>query len=799
MVMVHARPRHPLHRVAAALADKTAAAIVWAALAIVLALLSSPASAGTLVTWTGAGGNLNWSNTGNWNPSANAPTTSGTYDLVFSGTNQQVGNLVWTVNNVGLVNIGSMSFTNTGTLNAGQNAFINISSGTLAFNNSTITTTAAGGTNNPFGLNSNGDFIYSAITLAGTSSVTTSNLHNLSLGGNISGNGALLFDDSSAGTTEYVYLSGSNSYTGGTQIRGGFVQTASRVDADTQIASTSNNFALGSGAVTVSDNGTLLVRNNSIVTNLLTISGSGAGSGSLTGSFGVPGQTAEYRGAITVVGNTRFSTASSGSNDTSSKFVVSGPVDLGANTLTLRSGVRAGQTTGLLIDMSGTVSGAGGIIIEGAVAGSRVLMRGNNDYSGGTTVTTGTLIVGSQTALGTGFLAVNTAGLDLNGQSLLVGALSGSAAGVIESRGGVSSLRSTSTTTSTYAGRIRDGAAAVSFGLAGSGTLTFTGSNSYTGTTAIDGGVLAMGSLGALAGGGDIDFGGGTLRYTSVNTQDYSSRFKNSAGAISIDTNGELVTFASAIEASNVGGLTKLGLGSLYLNAANQFTGPTTVASGTLAGTGSVLGLVSVQAGAVFDPGASPTATAIFGVGSFAQVDGGTTRMQVSGTTAGTLYDQVLFSGGSKTVAWGGTLDLTLSGSYVNYTTFDLFKGFTSQSGNLSGITLAAGSPYDSLSFGGPVNGVWTTGTTEAGQSLVFNQSTGVLMVVPEPSTIIGLGGAGAMFVFAGTFRRRKAVRRVSHVCAALLLCWIATNDVAKAVTFSPSTTTSAVVTDMAR
>lgn len=799
MVMVHARPRHPLHRVAAVFADKTATAVVWAILAVALALLSSPASASTLVTWTGAGGNLDWSNTGNWDPSANAPTTSGTYSLVFGGTNQASGSVVATVNNVGLVSVSSMSFTNSGTLTPGQNAFFNITGGTLAFNNSSITTTTAGGTNNPFGSNSNGNFIFSAITLAGTSSVVTSNLHNVSLGGNISGDGGLLFDDFSIGTTEYVYLSGSNSYSGGTQIRGGFVQTASRVDPITLQASTSNNFALGTGGVIVSDNGTLLVRNNSIVTNPLTISGVGAGSGSLTGSFGVAGQTAEYRGPITVVGNTRFSTASSGSNDTSSKLVVSGPVDLGANTLTLRSGVRAGQTTGLLIDMSGTVSGAGGIIIEGAAAGSRVLMGGNNDYSGGTTVTTGSLAVGSQTALGTGFLAVNTSGLDLNGQALLVGALSGSAAGVIESRGGVSSLRSTSTTNTTYAGTIRNGAGDVSFGLAGSGTLTFTGSNSYTGTTAIDGGVLVMGSLGALAGGGDIGFGGGTLRYTSINTQDYSSRFKNSSGAISIDTNSELVTFASAIEASNVGGLTKLGLGSLYLNAANQFAGPTTVASGTLAGTGSVLGLVSVQSGAVFDPGASPTATGIFGVGSFAQAAGGTTRMQVSGTTPGSLYDQVLFSGGSKTVAWDGTLDLTLSGSYANYTTFDLFKGFTAATGQLAGITLAAGSPYDGLTFSGPTGGVWKTQSTAANQYLTFNENTGVLAVVPEPSTIIGLVGAAGMFVFAGVFRRRKAVRRVSHVCAALLLCWMATNDVAKAVTFSSSTTTSAVVTDMAR
>lgn len=723
----------------------------------VLALLVTPAPASTIATWTGSGGNGSWSTTGNWNPGANVPTTSGTFDLVFGGTNQASGNVVATVNDVGTVNIGSLLFTNSGTLAAGQNAFFNITGGTLALNGSFITTTAAGGTNNPFGTNSNGNMIYSAITLAGTSTVTTNNQHNLSFLGNISGNGALVFDDGSVGTTEYVYLSGSNSYSGGTVIRGGFVQTASRVDPNTQQPTTSNNYALGSGDVTVSDNGTLLVRNNSIVTNPLTISGSGAGSGSLTGSFGVAGQTAEYRGPITVAGNTRFSTASAGTNDTTSKFLISGPVDLGGNTLTLRSGVRSGQTVGLLIEVSGTVAGSGGIDIVGAVAGSRVLMSGSNNYSGGTTVTTGTLIVGNDSALGTGFLAVNTSGLDLNGQNLVVGALSGSTTGVITAGvGGASSLRSVSAASTTYDGTITNGAGTVGFALGGSGTLTLTGSSSYTGVTGVDGGVLALGSLAAIGSTGDVTFGGGTLRYSSSNQVDYSTRIKNSGSAIAIDTNGQTVSFASAIASSNTSGLTKTGSGTLYLNAANQYSGATTVDAGTLAGTGSVLGPLSVNAGAVFDPGSGPSATTIFGVGAFAQATGGTTLMQITGTTAGTQFDQVAFSGGSKTVSWGGALDLVLSGSYANFTQFPLFSGFTSQSGDLSGISFSApGSPYSLLSFSGPVGGVWKTGTTEAGQSVEFDQATGVLTIVPEPSSL-AIAGAGVAMAGAFVLKRRR-------------------------------------------
>lgn len=351
---------------------------------------------------------------------------------------------------------------------------------------------------------------------------------------------------------------------------------------------------------------------------------------------------------------------------------------------------------------------------------------------------------------------MNTSGLDLNGQTLGVGALSGSAAGVILSNNGPATLTTTAATDSTYAGRITNGLGIVGLTKAGSGVLTLTGSNSYTGVTGVNGGVIALENQAAIGASGPVTFGGGSLRYSASNQEDYSSRFANSAGAISVDTNGQTVTYASAIASTNVGGLTKSGSGTLLLNGANQFAGPTTVNAGTLAGTGSVLGQLSVQPGAVFDPGSDPTATAIFGVGSFSQANGGTTRMQVNGTTAGSLYDQVLFTGSSSAVAWGGTLELTLAGSYADYTEFNLFSGFTSSTGDLASIAFAApGSPYSALSFGGPVGGVWTTGTTNAGQYLTFNQSTGVLAVVPEP-TSMAMAAMGTGLCGLELFRRRR-------------------------------------------
>jgi autotransporter-associated beta strand protein len=732
--------------------------------AVAVATIPCTASAQTTSTWTGSGGNLNWSTSGNWNPAA--PTTTGDVSLIFGGTAQGVGagttanpRVVTTNNDIGTVNVSSIQFINTGTLTAGQEAFFRINGSTLALNNSTITTIAAAG--GQFVTNSDGDTIAAPITLAGTSTIITNNNHNLSLAGIMSGTGGLIYDDGSVGTTEFVYISGSNSYSGGTQIKGGFVQTGARVDGVGQ-ATTSNNFAFGSGPVTVSDNGTLLLRNSSIISNQLTVSGSGSGvnpanNSALVGSFGVVGQTAEYRGNITLAGDARFATTSGASGDTTSKLLVSGNVDLGSNLLTLRSRPsNQSGSLGLLIEITGTMFGSGGVNVASLDGLGRVSISGSNSYSGGTTITTGTLIVGSSSALGTGFLAVNTSGLDLNGQTLFVDALSGSSAGVIRSNAGAATLTTTASTDSTYAGTIIDGLGTVGLTKAGAGVLTLTGSNNYTGVTGVNGGVIALGSQAAIGSTGPVTFGGGSLRYSASNQEDYSSRFANSSAAISVDTNGQTVTYATAIASTNVGGLTKSGSGTLVLNAANQFAGPTTVNAGTLAGTGSVLGQLSVQPGAVFDPGSDPTATAIFGVGSFAQAAGGATRMQVNGTVAGSLYDQVLFTGSSSAVSWGGTLDLTLSGSYADYTNFNLFSGFTSSTGDLASIAFAApGSPYSALSFSGPVGGVWKTGTTEAGQYLTFNQTTGVLAVVPEP-TSMAMAAVGAGLCGLNLFRRRR-------------------------------------------
>ncbi len=126
----------------------------------------------------------------------------------------------------------------------------------------------------------------------------------------------------------------------------------------------------------------------------------------------------------------------------------------------------------------------------------------------------------------------------------------------------------------------------VALNFTGAGTLILSsGANSYTGGTIIGsggtGGVLQFAS-GALGTTGNITFSGGILRYAPGNTQDISARIVGSANAIAIDTNGNDVTFASALGSSNTGGLTKSGSGALTLSGNNSFSGGVNLTAGQL-------------------------------------------------------------------------------------------------------------------------------------------------------------------------------------------------------------------------
>lgn len=116
----------------------------------------------------------------------------------------------------------------------------------------------------------------------------------------------------------------------------------------------------------------------------------------------------------------------------------------------------------------------------------------------------------------------------------------------------------------------------------GGGTLVLDLLADYTGSTLLTDGVLTF-SNASLGNDGNIVFNGGTLRYLAGNNSDISARIRHSTVPIRIDTNGNDVTFATPLSATNTGGLVKLGAGTLSLTGGlNSSTSLIVVADGSL-------------------------------------------------------------------------------------------------------------------------------------------------------------------------------------------------------------------------
>jgi len=729
----------------------------------------SSVMAAPITTWSGSAGNGNWSSAGNW---STLPTTSGTWGLVFGGTSQTTA-----TNNIGTIQIDSLSFTNDGS--AGKTAVFTLSGSTLALSSGVITTSAT--TSGPLAANA-GDTIANAITLSGSNTVTLGAGHNISLTtGGISGSGSISYGSSSG--TPYAYVSGSNAYSGDTFITGGQVQNAAQGST-----TTSNNSAFGSGGIFVSGSGSLFVRNGSTISNSLSLGGvgstiNGVTQGALRGSFGTSGVVATMAGDVSLVSNATIKT-SAGNGLTANKLLLSGSVNLGSNVLTLTPGISNGGGS-VPIELTGQVYGSGSVVIDGT-SSSSVVLSGSSSYSGGTTLVSGTLRTGSARALGTGSVALNAGTLDLNGQSLQIASLSGSTGSVVtNSVGGSASLTTTSTSQSTFSGQITDGAGSVSLTKSGSSVLYLTGNNSYSGNTFVTNGQIQNGARTSLVdfnnnafGTGDVivsGSGGAVIRNNSSITNNFSiggngtsvsgtshgairGSFGQSgqtatiSGSVSLSANSTITTAASAgasgsklvlsgpislgantltfspgssitdslpvaivVEGviSGNGGIAVNGSSIVYLNSNSSYTGNTNVAAGTLSGTGSVVSDVSVENGGTINPGSITAATASLHVGSLLLNSGATAAMMISGTSGG-MFDQII---AANTVGYGGSLviDFTSDG----FATGDLWQLFTGSghSGNFNSVT-AIGS-YGSLTFSYLNNGEWKADVGD-GQTMSF-------------------------------------------------------------------------------
>lgn len=284
----------------------------------------------------------------------------------------------------------------------------------------------------------------------------------------------------------------------------------------------------------------------------LSQTGTGIFSGTISGPGGltVSGGVVNLQGSNTFTGGLRI--ASGGTLQVGSDAAMGAP----SGGLTFASGTLQATAT-FTIDRSVTMDTGGGtfdtngndLLVSRAIDGSGGLTKtglgiltlsGANSYTGGTTVSEGTLRLAAGASLSPfGALFVNGGTFDLNGNNVSVGVLQGTGGTIALGAGTLAVTGSASTTVVS----ILTGSGGLS--MQGSGLLNLTGVNTYTGPTSVTNGRLAVnGSIisdvtvgpgGSLGGAGTI-FGsvtnGGMLAPgNSIGTLNIGSNLTQTAGS----------------------------------------------------------------------------------------------------------------------------------------------------------------------------------------------------------------------------------------------------------------------------
>ncbi|XHR31258.1 MAG: beta strand repeat-containing protein [Chthoniobacteraceae bacterium] len=306
----------------------------------------------------------------------------------------------------------------------------------------------------------------------------------------------------------------------------------------------------------------------------------------------------------------------------------------------------------------------------------------------------------------------------------------------------------------------------------GAGAATLTGVSTYTGATIIDAGILSVN--GSLASSSAVNIhsgatlsGSGTVGGTVIGTSATINGNGLTLGATTLYGTSTVNGYNIASSVTVAGGTTTLSGTTKSTNALSVAAGATLSANGTIDGSANVSGLLKGNStvtgnlaltSGTLAPGNSPGITTV--TGDFTTDALSTLVAEVSGTVAGTSYDQVKVSG---VVTLAGTLDLsTLSGLTMGSTITLIDNiGSGTTTGYFSTI-ITSGSTYTVTSNS---NYTFTAGGTEyllsynassAESGSSFNDVT--LTVVPEPGTWAMLVGGIGMLAFSQRLRRRANV-----------------------------------------
>ena len=152
---------------------------------------------------------------------------------------------------------------------------------------------------------------------------------------------------------------------------------------------------------------------------------------------------------------------------------------------------------------------SGGTMALAKTGTGTLTLAGSNDYTGGTTVSAGTLRLGSSTALPASGVVTDNGVLDLNSYGISIPTLNGTAGTITDNSASGGATTLTVTNSGNFAGTISDGTTKVALSLNAPGTLILSGSNDYTGGTTVDAGTLYVTNSNALPTGTSLTVGAG--------------------------------------------------------------------------------------------------------------------------------------------------------------------------------------------------------------------------------------------------------------------------------------------------
>lgn len=233
---------------------------------------------------------------------------------------------------------------------------------------------------------------------------------------------------------------------------------------------------------------------------------SGAGTLILSAANSYSGGTTVTGGLVNFAAGSNFGSGAITLNGGGLQWATGNTTDISSRIAALGSSGGTFDTNGNNVSFASALNGAGGLTKTGA---GTLTLTAANGYSGGTTVSGGTLQLANAAALPTsGALTMLGGTLALGGTDISVGTLSGTGGTIAL---GAANLTTDSSSNSTIAAAITGTGGVTKLG---SGTLSMTGTNTYTGATTVSGGVLAInGSVagdvtvnaaGTLGGGGTI-------------------------------------------------------------------------------------------------------------------------------------------------------------------------------------------------------------------------------------------------------------------------------------------------------